>query len=60
VHAHVVRRRLGETLSGDDGRSVVQTADAWMHSHGIRNPARYAEVLAPNLAPRDAINRLGA
>jgi len=60
VHAHVVRRRLGETLSGDEGRSLVHTADSWMHSQGIRNPARYAEVLAPNLAPRDAINRLGA
>src|SRR5256885_1863687 len=53
VHAHVVRRRLGETLSGDEGRSLVHTADAWMHSQGIRNPARYAEVLAPNLAPRE-------
>ncbi len=53
VHAHVVRRRLGETLSGDAGRSLVHTADAWMHSHGVRNPALYAEVLAPNLAARE-------
>ena len=53
VHAHVARRRLGETLSGDEGRSLVHTADAWMHSQGIRNPARYAEVLAPNLPPRE-------
>jgi len=52
VHANVARRRLGETLSGEEGRSLVHAADAWMHSQGIRNPARYAEVLAPNLAPR--------
>src|SRR6266566_2019679 len=55
VHAHVVRRRLGETLSGDEGRSLVHAADAWMHSQGIRNPARYAEILGPNLAPRERV-----
>ena len=50
VHANVARRRLGEALSGDEGRALVHMADAWMRSQGIRNPARYAEVLAPNLA----------
>ena len=50
VHANVARRCLGEALSGDEGRALVHMADAWMRSQGIRNPARYAEVLAPNLA----------
>jgi hypothetical protein len=47
LHASVARRRRGELLGGDTGRSLVASADAWMSGQGIRNPKRMAAMLAP-------------
>jgi hypothetical protein len=47
LQAHVTRRRLGEILRGDEGRSLVEMADKWMGGHGIRNAAGFTEVFAP-------------
>ena len=47
LHAAVARRRHGELLGGDSGREEVGAADAWMAGQLIRNPDRFAAVLAP-------------
>src|SRR5262249_1832631 len=47
LHAAVARRRRGQLLGGSDGRALVESADAWMQTKGIRNPARTAALLAP-------------
>src|SRR5262249_33971342 len=38
LHAAAARRRLGELTGGDSGQQLIDAADAWMYSHGIRNP----------------------
>jgi hypothetical protein len=43
----VARRRRGEWIGGDEGRSVIGAADAWMAAQGIRSPARMTAMLAP-------------
>jgi serine/threonine protein kinase len=45
--AAAARRRLGALLGGDEGRSLVQAADARMAAQGVRNPARLAAMYAP-------------
>ncbi len=47
LYAAASRRRLGEILGGDDGRTQVQRADSWMRQQTIQNPARMADVYAP-------------
>jgi hypothetical protein len=47
LHLAVARRRRGELLGGGDGRSLVGEADAWMAGQGIKNPERFAAMLAP-------------
>ena len=47
LHATVARRRRGELAGGDDGRALIEAADAWMAGQGIRNPERMAAMLAP-------------
>ena len=47
LHAAVARRRRGELVGGDEGRALVAEADAWMAGQGIKNPARFAAMLAP-------------
>jgi hypothetical protein len=41
------RRRLGELLGGDEGRTLIAEADEWMARQGIENPARMAALHAP-------------
>jgi hypothetical protein len=43
----VARRRLGELLAGDEGRALVDQANAWMTAHGIVNADRTTATLAP-------------
>ncbi len=46
-YAAAARWRLGELLGGQEGRALVDQADSWMRSQGIRNPARMAAMHAP-------------
>lgn len=47
LFAAVTRRRLGEVVGGDEGRTLVQDANAWMAAHGVVNPSRTTAALAP-------------
>jgi hypothetical protein len=49
LHAAVARRRRGELVGGSEGEDLVQEADAWMTAQAIRNPARFAGMLAPGM-----------
>jgi tetratricopeptide (TPR) repeat protein len=42
-----VRRQLGRLIGGDEGKGLVDQADAWMRAQQIRRPDRMAEVYAP-------------
>ncbi len=50
LYAAAARRRLGQLIGGDQGRSLMAEADAWMTAQGIRNPARMTAVYAPGFA----------
>ncbi|MHB8862902.1 MAG: serine/threonine-protein kinase [Pirellulaceae bacterium] len=52
LFAAVSRRRMGELLGDEEGRSLVRQADAWMASQSIRVPWRFAAMLAPGFAVR--------
>jgi tetratricopeptide (TPR) repeat protein len=45
--AAAARRRRGQAIGGDEGRSVVALVDAWMAGNTIKNPARVAAMIAP-------------
>jgi tetratricopeptide (TPR) repeat protein len=47
LYAASVRRRLGELLGGDEGRSLVAQADSWMLGHGVKNPAKITNMYMP-------------
>lgn len=47
IHGAAMRRRLGEHRGGDEGRCLVEAADAQMRQSGILNPARWAAMLVP-------------
>jgi hypothetical protein len=47
LHAAAARRRRGELMGGDAGRSLVASADAWMSGQKIKNPERMTAMLAP-------------
>ncbi len=47
LRAAAAMRRRGELLGGDEGAELVQRADAVMADQQIRNPARWAAMLAP-------------
>jgi hypothetical protein len=47
LHAAVARRQQGALIGGDDGRALVQQADAWMGAQTVRHPAKFAAMLAP-------------
>jgi hypothetical protein len=51
LHAQVARRQLGTLVGGDEGRTLVETADAWMTEQAIVDPARLTAMLAPGLGP---------
>ncbi len=40
LHAAVLRRRLGETVGGSEGRALQGASDAWMRAQEIANPER--------------------
>jgi hypothetical protein len=45
--AAAARRRKGELLAGDEGDELVAAADRWLAGQGVKNPARFASLLAP-------------
>jgi hypothetical protein len=50
LFAASARRHLGQLRGGDEGRDLVERADAWMRSQSIRNPSQMASCLAPGFA----------
>ena len=53
LFAASARRHLGRLIGGDEGRSLVEQADAWMRSQGVVNPARMAACMAPGFPETD-------
>ncbi|MCA9523277.1 MAG: protein kinase [Myxococcales bacterium] len=51
LHSAVARRRRGELIGGDHGRKLIDEADAWMATQGIREPAK---MTATFIAPIDS------
>jgi serine/threonine protein kinase len=47
LYAAAARRRLGQTLGGATGESLIVEADGWMQRQTIKNPARLTRMLAP-------------
>ena len=47
LHAAVTRRRLGKLIGGDQGKAMVDAADAWMMEQQIKNAERMSAMLAP-------------
>jgi tetratricopeptide (TPR) repeat protein len=45
--AAVARRRLGELKGGAEGRALIDDVNAWMSAQKIRDPDRFAAMLAP-------------
>jgi len=50
LYAAATRRTLGKLVAGDEGRALVEQADAWMRSETVKNPARMTAMLAPGFA----------
>jgi hypothetical protein len=47
MHAAVARRRLGEVIGGDGGKTMIDRADAWLTEQQIKRPDRWSQMLAP-------------
>jgi eukaryotic-like serine/threonine-protein kinase len=56
LYAAVARRRHGQLLGRDEGRALVEAADAWMRGQRIANPAHWTAMLAPGF--RDWTSRV--
>lgn len=51
LHAQVARRALGKRLQGDEGRTLVAAAEAWLDAAQVKNVDRATALLAPGFAP---------
>jgi len=49
LHAAVARRARGALLGGDEGRALATGADAFLTGQSVRDPARFAAMIAPGL-----------
>lgn len=49
LFAHAARRRLGELIGGDEGRTSIATADAFFTAAGVVDPQRYVAMLLPGV-----------
>ena len=47
LYAAAARRCRGTLLGGEEGRGLVESADAWMRGERIKNPLRMTAMLAP-------------
>ncbi|HEY0077768.1 MAG TPA: protein kinase [Pyrinomonadaceae bacterium] len=47
LYAAVSRRRLGQMLGGDEGRTLFESAGEWMRRQEIKNPQLLTRTLAP-------------
>jgi hypothetical protein len=52
LFAASARRRLGQLRGGDEGRALVEQADAWMRQQEIQRPDRWTAMIAPGF-PND-------
>ncbi len=48
-YAAAARWRRGELVAGDEGRSIIENAAAWMAGRQIKEPARMADALVPRM-----------
>jgi hypothetical protein len=48
--AAAAQRRRGELHGGDEGRALVEAADAWMRAQAIEQPEKMANIFAPRFA----------
>jgi hypothetical protein len=55
LYAAVARRRHGEIIGDAAGRNRVRAANEWMAAHGIRNPDRFSQMLAPGFGAMPGI-----
>ena len=47
LYSAIARLRRGELLGGDEGRQLGESAGEWMKNQNVKNPAGFAEMLAP-------------
>ena len=47
LHAAAARRQRGELMGGDEGRVLIEGADAWLIDHGMMRPDRVSAMLVP-------------
>jgi hypothetical protein len=47
MYEAAAQRRLGQLLGGDEGRSLVQAAEAAMHAQGIADIEKMTELNCP-------------
>ncbi len=57
LHAAICRRRYGEIVGGERGRSLVVAADDWMAGEQIKSPTRFARLFAPGTAAAEVTAR---
>jgi hypothetical protein len=50
LYTAVCRRRLGALIKGEEGASLVASAERWMAQQEIRNPAAMTYLIAPGFA----------
>jgi hypothetical protein len=50
LYAAAARRQRGKLVGGEEGQTLMASADAWMAGQDIRNPARIAAMLVPGFA----------
>lgn len=53
LYTAAARRRRGELIGGDQGKSLIEAADIWMTGQQIKDPSRMTAMLAPGLCSQD-------
>ena len=47
LFAAAARRRRGELIGGDEGRALIEAADALLVSEGVKRPEKFLAMMAP-------------